>query len=114
MKTCSFRGAQPRSINEGLFCGEDEPKAKYKMVPCGNLFCQCCHPINNYKKNETWPVVDFANSSKHEFVNGYTTYLNCPAVSFSLFLGVCCFPVERLNSILLNFRLVLHQISSML
>lgn len=82
MKTCSFRGATPRLISEGLFCGQDKPEAKYSMVPCGNLFCQCCHPVNSYKKNQPWPVIDFTTSSKHEFVNGYTTYLNCPAVCF--------------------------------
>ncbi|CAF1469686.1 unnamed protein product [Rotaria magnacalcarata] len=79
MKTCSFRGAEPRSKSEGLFCGNDEPQARYTFIPCGNLFCLCCHPIHNYNKIETWPVIDFASSSMHQFLNGYTTYLNCPA-----------------------------------
>jgi len=39
MKTCSFRGAQPRSDTEGLFCGPDEPEARYRMIPCGHLLC---------------------------------------------------------------------------
>ncbi|CAF4818698.1 unnamed protein product [Rotaria sp. Silwood1] len=79
MKTCSFGGAVPRSITEGLFCGQDEPQARYTVHPCGNLSCLCCHPINSCKKTKVWPIVDFASSSMHQFVNGYTTYLNCPA-----------------------------------
>ncbi|CAF1623646.1 unnamed protein product [Rotaria sp. Silwood1] len=79
MKTCSYRGAIPHSTTEGLFCGKDEPQARYCVVPCGNLFCLCCYPKNSYKKNESWPVIDFVSSSMHQFVNGYTTYLNCPA-----------------------------------
>ncbi|CAF5143378.1 unnamed protein product, partial [Rotaria magnacalcarata] len=35
------------------------------MVPCGTTNCPCCSSIEN--------------SSSHRFVNGYTTYLNCPA-----------------------------------
>jgi hypothetical protein len=83
MKTCSFRGAMPRSNMEGLFCGQDEPEAQFAMVPCSHLYCRCCHPPNNWRKSQQWPVIDFVSSSKHTFVNGYTTYLNCPAVSFS-------------------------------
>ncbi|CAF2081067.1 unnamed protein product [Rotaria magnacalcarata] len=79
MKTCSFRGATPRSLTEGLFCDSDKPQARYTLTPCGNLTCPCCHPINNDKKSQMWPVVDFNSSSTHDFVNGYTTYLNCPA-----------------------------------
>ncbi|CAF1517477.1 unnamed protein product, partial [Rotaria sordida] len=79
MKTCSFRGAQPPSNIEGLFCGRDEPQARYSLVPCDNLFCQCCLPLNTYKKSQPWPIVNFASSSIHRFLNGYTTYLNCPA-----------------------------------
>ncbi|CAF1266381.1 unnamed protein product [Rotaria sordida] len=79
MKTCSFRGAEPRSKIEGLFCGRDELQARYTLTPCGNLFCLCCHPLNSHKKTQKWSVVDFNSSSMHRFVNGYTTYLNCPA-----------------------------------
>ncbi|CAF2116443.1 unnamed protein product [Rotaria magnacalcarata] len=79
MKTCSFRGAEPRSKIEGLFCGTDEPQASYTMLPCGSLFCTCCHTVNSYKKSQPWPVIDFASSSMHRFINGYKTYLNCPA-----------------------------------
>ncbi len=82
MKTCSFHGAEPRSNIEGLFCGNDEPQARYKLTACGNLFCTCCHPINIGQRSQTWSVVDFVSSSMHQFVNGYTTYLNCPAVCF--------------------------------
>ena len=80
MKTCSFREAQPQSHSEGLFCGQDEPQASYRMVPCGSLFCPCCHPSNTQKKSQPWPIIDFDSSSMHQFVNGYTTYLNAPAV----------------------------------
>ena len=83
MKTCSFRGAEPTSTTAGLFCDKHEPLAGYTMVPCGNLSCLCCHPINSGKKSQSWSVVDFFSSSMHQFVNGYTTYLNCPAVYFS-------------------------------
>ncbi|CAF1382378.1 unnamed protein product, partial [Adineta steineri] len=79
MKTCWFRGAEPHAIMEGLFCGKDEPKARYKLLACGNLFCRLCHPINHWKKSQPWPVVDFNSSSMHHFLNGYTTYLNCSA-----------------------------------
>ncbi|CAF4145813.1 unnamed protein product [Rotaria sordida] len=79
MKTCSFRGALHRSDLEGLFCSKDEPQANYSMIPCQNPFCTCCHPVNNEKKTQPWPVVNFASSSMHQFINGYTTYLNCPA-----------------------------------
>ena len=82
MKTCSYGGAQPRSDIEGLFCGPIEPEARYSMDPCENLFCLCCYPYNQEEKIHQWPVVDFKSSSTHRFVNGYTTYLNCPAVIF--------------------------------
>ncbi|CAF3025410.1 unnamed protein product [Rotaria sp. Silwood2] len=79
MKTCSFRGAEPRSNIEGLFCGKDVPQARYSVFPCSNLFCLCCHPLHSHKKSQSWSVVEFVSSSMHQFVNGYTTYLNCPA-----------------------------------
>jgi hypothetical protein len=86
MKTCSFRGAEPRlnNIEGGLFCGNDEPQGRYTMLPCCNLFCPSCHPSNQWMKSKPWPVVEFTSSSMHRFVNGYTTYLNCPAVCFSI------------------------------
>ncbi|CAF4594335.1 unnamed protein product [Rotaria sp. Silwood1] len=79
MKTCSYRGATPYSNTEGLFCGKDQPQARYSILPCGNQLCLCCYPKNSDKKSQTWPVIDFNSSSIHQFVNGYTTYLNCPA-----------------------------------
>jgi hypothetical protein len=86
MKTCSFRGADPSQLNmKGLFCEKDEPVVKYQMVPCGDLFCSCCYySRNNPQRNQSWTPIDFSTSSTHEFVNGYTTYLNCPAVCFYL------------------------------
>jgi hypothetical protein len=107
MKTCSFRGAQPRSILEGLFCGEDEPEARYAMLACDNLFCPCCHPSNNWKKTQAWPVVDFVSSSIHQFVNGYTTYLNCPAVYIVIYYLIV------IHESLLKFRHVIQRMSSM-
>lgn len=86
MKTCSFRDAVPWPKSEGLFCNTDEPQARYSLMACRNLFCRCCHPFNHYKRNQTWPVVDFIYSSKHQFINGYTTYLNCPAVGVIIIL----------------------------
>ncbi|CAF3837935.1 unnamed protein product [Rotaria sp. Silwood1] len=79
MKTCSFRGAEPRSNIQGLFCGSDEPQARYALIPCGDLLCSCCLPLHTYKKSQPWPIVDFTSNSMHRFVNGYTTYLNCSA-----------------------------------
>ena len=80
MKTCSFRGAQPQSVHEGLFCDKNGPNARYQMAPCGNQFCTCCFPAFHWKKSQPWTVVDFVSSSTHQFLNGYTTYLNFPVV----------------------------------
>ena len=85
MKTCSFRGTQPRSDTEGLFCGWKEPEARYKMHPCKKESCPCCHSHNQTNRNQPWQVVDFMGSSTHRFSNGYTTYLNCPVVICSIF-----------------------------
>ncbi|CAF5093291.1 unnamed protein product, partial [Rotaria sp. Silwood1] len=59
--------------------GKDQPQARYSVLPCGNQLCLCCYPKNSDKKSQTWPVIDFNSSSIHQFVNGYITYLNCPA-----------------------------------
>ncbi|CAF3465460.1 unnamed protein product [Rotaria socialis] len=64
MKTCRFRDAEPCPSIQGLFCNDESLKARYSMVPCGTANCPCCHSIEN--------------SSNHRFINGYTTYLNCP------------------------------------
>ena len=90
MKTCSFRGASPRSATEGLFCGEQDPQARYRMASCHNFYCLCCYPLNSWKRSDSWPVVDFPSSSMHRFLNGYTTYLNCPAVCLSFDLSSSC------------------------
>ena len=81
MKTCSFRGAEPRCLIEGLFCASEQPEAKYGMVACGNLFCPCCHPPLQWMKHQPWPVVQYSSSQIHNFVNKYQAILNCPAVS---------------------------------
>ncbi|CAF1583837.1 unnamed protein product, partial [Adineta steineri] len=82
MKTCSFRETEPQSIMEGLFCGKVEPHARCTVSPCVNPFCSCCHDSSatgNGAQHQLGPVVDFNTSSMHQFLNGYTTYLNCPA-----------------------------------
>ena len=81
MKTCSFRRAQPQSIDEGLFCHENEPERKYRMTKCPGTPCSCCFPCYQWDKSQQWPVIDYTASSSHRFINGYTTYLNCPVVS---------------------------------
>ena len=80
MKTCSFRSASPGSDIQGLFCKANGPKATYTMTPCGQRQCTFCHPVLQHRDARSWPVVDFDASSTHRFVNGYTIYLNCPAV----------------------------------
>ncbi|CAF4616109.1 unnamed protein product, partial [Rotaria socialis] len=56
--------------------------------PCGTTNCPCCHSIEN--------------SSSHRFVNGYTTYLNCPATcttSNIVFVMTCpCGQYEFIDS----------------
>ncbi|CAF1029938.1 unnamed protein product [Adineta ricciae] len=82
MKVCSFREPDfwsNMNNSEGLFSEYKGPEARYMVEPCGSLFCTCCHPPNSWRKTRPWPVVDFASSSSHQFVNGYTTYLNCSA-----------------------------------
>ncbi|CAF5090192.1 unnamed protein product, partial [Rotaria magnacalcarata] len=73
---------------QGLFCNDESPKARYSMVPCGTTNCPCCHSIEN--------------SSSHRFVNGYTTYLNCPATcttSNIVFVMTCpCGQYEFIDS----------------
>ncbi|CAF4688056.1 unnamed protein product, partial [Rotaria socialis] len=88
MKTCRFRDAEPCPSIKGLFCNDESPKARYSMVPCGTTNCPCCHSIEN--------------SSNHGFVNGYTTYLNCPATcttSNIVFVMTCpCGQYEFIDS----------------
>ncbi|CAF1082458.1 unnamed protein product [Rotaria magnacalcarata] len=80
MKTCRFRGAEPCSTMQGLFCNDELPQARYSMAPCRTNDCQYCHSMENQNQNPSRSAaIDFENSSQHRFVNGYTTYLNCPA-----------------------------------
>ena len=85
MKTCSYRGAQPRSINacntEGLFC-VDPPEARYGLLPCTRDHCRYCLKPNHLTGRPE-PVVTYYPSHYHKFLNGYQVILNCPAVSIA-------------------------------
>ena len=91
MKTCSFQ----REMAEcgfhmgkmGLFCGDVAPKPRYTMMACEKPCCPLCHLINTAQQGiqSHSYAIDFVSNSKHEFVNGYTTYLNGPVVGFYLF-----------------------------
>ena len=78
MKTCSFRGAKPRSIDEGLFC-IDEPDIRYGLSPCNN--CPLCVPPYDVVTRQQQPIIRFGPSQKFRFINGYQTILNWPAVN---------------------------------
>lgn len=78
MKTCVFRFARPRSMNEGLFCLQI-PEARYELVACGN--CGLCYPQYGMTYRTKKSVVEFSQAHKHIFVNGYQSILNCSAVS---------------------------------
>ncbi len=78
MKTCSFRFARPRSMNEGLFCIQT-PEARYELVACGNR--GLCYPQYDTTYRAKKSVVEFNQAHQHTFVNGYQTILNCSAVS---------------------------------
>ena len=71
MKTCSFRGAQPRSYDEGLFCKANPPSARYCFQSCDEIICSLCE--------STSPLIEFNAHRAHRFINGYHTLLNCPA-----------------------------------
>lgn len=77
MKTCTFRYARPRTLQEGLFCLQ-MPEARYELAACGN--CRLCYPPydRTYRSRKT--VLDFSPGHKHTFVNGYQAILNCSAV----------------------------------
>jgi hypothetical protein len=77
MKTCSFRFARPRSMNEGLFCLQ-EPEARYELAACGN--CGFCYPQYDMTHRSKKRLVEFSQAHKHTFVNGYEAILNCSAV----------------------------------
>lgn len=81
MKTCSFDDAESQSASQTLFYEQGEPEARYKLVPCGIRTCPCCNSTDESMTNQSWKAIDFDGSSMHRFLNGYTTYLNCSAVS---------------------------------
>ena len=75
MKTCSFRGAQPRLSGEGLLCTM-MPECDYFMERCNK-----CAYFNSYTENTNCQQqcpIQFNLQRKHRFVNGYESILNCP------------------------------------
>ena len=76
MKTCSFRYARPRTLQEGLFC-LNEPEARYDLTACGN--CALCYPKYSMKYHLKPSIVDFNAGHRHRFVNGYEVILNASA-----------------------------------
>ena len=88
MKSCAFRGAQPRpSINLSFFGGggedEEQPSPVYSLLPCNRPSCVCCSSLGPVKFSDA--------GHSHRFVNGYEVILNCPAVRIKLHccVGVC-------------------------
>ena len=79
MKTCTFRYARPRTLNEGLFCLQ-EPEARYEFASCGN--CSLCYPQYDMTYRINKSIADFNQAHQHQFINGYRAILNCSAVSF--------------------------------
>ncbi|CAF3631241.1 unnamed protein product [Rotaria sp. Silwood1] len=71
MKTCSFRGALPRSLDEGLFCKSHLPAVLYALQPCDQMSCSLCETPST--------TVHFNSYRAHRFVNHYYAILNCPA-----------------------------------
>ena len=99
MKTCSYRGANPRLIDidckEGIFC-VNPPEARYGFMPCNHEHCRCCSDHGHLTRRPE-PAVTFYSSYYHTFLNGYQVILNCPAVkaphtSLSLFflMSIIC------------------------
>ena len=77
MKTCSFRQAKPRSLDEGLFC-VNEPDRQYGLSACQN--CSLCAPRYNLRcREQLGPMIRFGAKHGFTFINGYQTILNCPA-----------------------------------
>ncbi len=83
MKTCSYRGAIPRSMDnhrtEGLFCA-DPPEARCGLLPCARDPCRCCLERRDLTRRSE-SAVAFNVAHYHKFLNGYQVILNCPAVS---------------------------------
>jgi len=74
MKTCSFRSAKPRSVDEGLFC-IDEPDSRYGLLPCND--CSLCLPSPDLASQQS--KIRFGPQETFRFMNGYETILNCSA-----------------------------------
>ncbi|CAF4588994.1 unnamed protein product, partial [Rotaria magnacalcarata] len=68
MKTCTFRYARPRTLDEGLFCLR-EPETRYELASCGN--CALCYPQYDMTYRIKKTIVDFNQAHQHQFVNGY-------------------------------------------
>jgi hypothetical protein len=102
MKTCSYRGAQPRFIDtnyrtEGIFC-IDPPESRYGLLPCTREHCRYCLE-NRHLTGRPESTVVYYTSHYYRFLNGYQVILNCPAVSIFYFI---CY----LSSYFLYCRLV--------
>ncbi|CAF1346263.1 unnamed protein product [Rotaria sordida] len=79
MKTCSYRGAQLRIVNEkSLFC-LSEAQAQYGMTQCNQRSCCLCYPSYKLIYRQHQPIVQFGSYQQHTFINGYRSILNCPA-----------------------------------
>ncbi|CAF3826209.1 unnamed protein product [Rotaria sp. Silwood1] len=76
MKTCSFRHARPRTLNEGLFCLR-EPEARYELAACGN--CGLCYPKYDMRYRSKKNIVEFNQGHQHTFITKYQSILNCSA-----------------------------------
>ncbi|CAF1382322.1 unnamed protein product [Adineta steineri] len=75
MKTCSFRQAIPRCIDEGIF-SLTLPSTQYGMKQCQDQNCHYCYKRLDFT-DRFEPAKFFSTSQIHHFVNGYHVYLNC-------------------------------------
>ena len=105
LKTCNFRGAQPRpfskkngdgDVTEGILC-HTKPTADYGMTFCHHKNCFLCESQQNRigggggggaqrKQSEKIDVlnaagVQFSSNQIHYFINKYEAILNCDAVN---------------------------------
>ncbi|CAF4286459.1 unnamed protein product, partial [Adineta steineri] len=88
MKTCSFRGSGIHLSPHfhGIF-SLIEPYGNYGMTACQKLNCHFCSPpsdVSNRIQKYQSPV-KFSSIQEHQFLSGYRSILNCPAVSLKLF-----------------------------
>ncbi|CAF1395843.1 unnamed protein product [Rotaria sordida] len=70
MKTCTYRDAWPRSLDEGLFCKSQLPTVRYSFQPCQKISCTLCESSST--------IIQFNSYRIHHFLNGYHAILNCP------------------------------------